>query len=126
VPLTSGAPNLRWDGANRLSQYPEQSLIVELQMRSDLRPQETWRRLVDQAVPRQQLGAGLRVTKTSLAAQPEGRVAFMFTPKHGSWINPISGIAVDFGLFTIFLPFKASNLKETSGGTKSEDARLPR
>jgi transposase len=26
-------------------------------------------------------------TKTRLAAQPEGRFTFVFTPKHGSWLN---------------------------------------
>ncbi|HKQ88150.1 MAG TPA: IS630 family transposase [Candidatus Acidoferrales bacterium] len=28
-----------------------------------------------------------RETKTWLAAQPDGRFAFVFTPKHGSWLN---------------------------------------
>jgi transposase len=30
-------------------------------------------------------------TKTWLAAQPEGRFEFVFTPKHGSWLNLIEG-----------------------------------
>jgi transposase len=30
-------------------------------------------------------------TKTWLAEQPEGRFAFTFTPKHGSWLNLIEG-----------------------------------
>src|SRR3954463_2214834 len=32
-----------------------------------------------------------RETKTWLAAQPNGRFAFVFTPKHGSWLNLIEG-----------------------------------
>jgi transposase len=32
-----------------------------------------------------------RETKTWLAAQPAGRFAFVFTPKHGSWLNLIEG-----------------------------------
>jgi hypothetical protein len=28
-----------------------------------------------------------RQTKTWLAAQPAGRFEFIFTPKHGSWLN---------------------------------------
>ena len=30
-------------------------------------------------------------TKAWLATQPEGRFAFVFTPKHGSWLNLIEG-----------------------------------
>jgi hypothetical protein len=30
-------------------------------------------------------------TKTWLAAQPEGRFSFVFTPKHGSWLNLVEG-----------------------------------
>ena len=30
-------------------------------------------------------------TSTWLAAQPEGRFSFVFTPKHGSWLNLIEG-----------------------------------
>jgi transposase len=30
-------------------------------------------------------------TKTWLAAQPDGRFEFIFTPKHGSWLNLIEG-----------------------------------
>ena len=30
-------------------------------------------------------------TKAWVAAQPEGRFAFVFTPKHGSWLNLIEG-----------------------------------
>ena len=30
-------------------------------------------------------------TKTWLAAQPEGRFTFVFTPKHGSWLNLVEG-----------------------------------
>ena len=30
-------------------------------------------------------------TRTWLAAQPEGRFAFVFTPKHGSWLNLVEG-----------------------------------
>ena len=30
-------------------------------------------------------------TKAWLAAQPDGRFAFTFTPKHGSWLNLIEG-----------------------------------
>jgi transposase len=30
-------------------------------------------------------------TRTWLAAQPERRFAFVFTPKHGSWLNLIEG-----------------------------------
>jgi DDE superfamily endonuclease len=30
-------------------------------------------------------------TKAWLAAQPEGRFQFTFTPKHGSWLNLIEG-----------------------------------
>ena len=30
-------------------------------------------------------------TKTWLAAQPDGRFAFVFTPKHGSWLNLVEG-----------------------------------
>ena len=26
-----------------------------------------------------------------MAAQPEGRFAFVFTPKHGSWLNMVEG-----------------------------------
>lgn len=32
-----------------------------------------------------------RETKTWLAAQPDGRFAFVFTPKHGSWLNLVEG-----------------------------------
>ena len=32
-----------------------------------------------------------RETRTWLAAQPGGRFAFVFTPKHGSWLNLIEG-----------------------------------
>jgi transposase len=32
-----------------------------------------------------------RETKAWLAAQPEGRFQFTFTPKHGSWLNLIEG-----------------------------------
>jgi transposase len=28
-------------------------------------------------------------TKAWLATQPEGRFTFVFTPKHGSWLNPV-------------------------------------
>jgi len=31
-------------------------------------------------------------TKAWVAAQPEGRFAFVFTPKHGSWLNLIEGL----------------------------------
>jgi transposase len=30
-------------------------------------------------------------TKAWLAQQPEGRLTFVFTPKHGSWLNLIEG-----------------------------------
>ena len=30
-------------------------------------------------------------TKTWLATQPEGRFTFVFTPKHGSWLNLVEG-----------------------------------
>ncbi len=30
-------------------------------------------------------------TKAWLAAQPEGRFTFIFTPKHGSWLNLVEG-----------------------------------
>ena len=30
-------------------------------------------------------------TKTWLDAQPEGRFTFVFTPKHGSWLNLVEG-----------------------------------
>ena len=30
-----------------------------------------------------------RETRAWIAAQPEGRFAFVFTPKHGSWLNLI-------------------------------------
>ena len=30
-------------------------------------------------------------TKAWLASQPEGRFAFVFTPKHGSWLNLVEG-----------------------------------
>ena len=30
-------------------------------------------------------------TKARLAAQPDGRFEFTFTPKHGSWLNLIEG-----------------------------------
>src|SRR5277367_2299694 len=30
-------------------------------------------------------------TKAWLAAQPEGRFTFVFTPKHGSWLNLVEG-----------------------------------
>jgi transposase len=32
-----------------------------------------------------------RETKAWLAAQPEGRFTFVFTPKHGSWLNLVEG-----------------------------------
>ena len=32
-----------------------------------------------------------RETKTWLAVQPDGRFAFVFTPKHGSWLNLVEG-----------------------------------
>src|SRR3954452_18741365 len=32
-------------------------------------------------------------TKAWVAAQPEGRFAFVFTPKHGSWLNLIEGFS---------------------------------
>jgi hypothetical protein len=32
-----------------------------------------------------------RETKAWLAAQPEGRFQFVFTPKHGSWLNLVEG-----------------------------------
>src|SRR5215472_13681764 len=32
-----------------------------------------------------------RETKTWLAARPAGRFQFVFTPKHGSWLNLIEG-----------------------------------
>jgi transposase len=31
-------------------------------------------------------------TKAWVAAQPEGRFAFVFTPKHGSWLNLVEGL----------------------------------
>jgi transposase len=31
-------------------------------------------------------------TKTWLATQPEGRFTFVFTPKHGSWLNLVEGL----------------------------------
>jgi transposase len=31
-------------------------------------------------------------TKAWLATQPEGRFSFVFTPKHGSWLNLIEGL----------------------------------
>src|SRR5437660_1582496 len=31
-------------------------------------------------------------TKAWVAAQPEGRFSFIFTPKHGSWLNIIEGL----------------------------------
>ena len=30
-------------------------------------------------------------TRTWVAAQPEGRFTFVFTPKHGSWLNLVEG-----------------------------------
>ncbi len=30
-------------------------------------------------------------TNKWLAAQREGRFSFVFTPKHGSWLNPVEG-----------------------------------
>ena len=35
-------------------------------------------------------------TKTWLAAQPDGRFEFTFTPKHGSWLNLIEGFFSKF------------------------------
>jgi transposase len=37
-----------------------------------------------------------RETKTWLAAQPAGRFEFIFTPKHGSWLNLIEGFFSKF------------------------------
>jgi transposase len=37
-----------------------------------------------------------RETRTWLAAQPAGRFAFTFTPKHGSWLNLIEGFFSKF------------------------------
>jgi transposase len=34
---------------------------------------------------------GSRETRAWLAAQPEGRFTFVFTPKHGSWLNLVEG-----------------------------------
>src|SRR5215471_17755895 len=34
-----------------------------------------------------------RETKTWLKAQPDGRFAFVFTPKHGSWLNLVEGFS---------------------------------
>src|SRR5205814_8902172 len=48
-----------------------------------------------------------RETKAWLAAQPDGRFAFVFTPKHGSWLNLIEG-------FSLKLPAPCS---ATSGST---------
>ncbi len=31
-------------------------------------------------------------TRKWLAAQPEGRFTFVFTPEHGSWLNLIEGL----------------------------------
>jgi len=33
----------------------------------------------------------LQETKAWLAARPEGRFQFVFTPKHGSWLNLVEG-----------------------------------
>jgi transposase len=37
-----------------------------------------------------------RETKTWLAAQPDGRFEFTFTPKHGSWLNLVEGFFSKF------------------------------
>src|SRR5499433_443733 len=37
-----------------------------------------------------------RETRAWLAAQPAGRFEFTFTPKHGSWLNPVEGFFSKF------------------------------
>jgi hypothetical protein len=49
-----------------------------------------------------------RETKTWLAAQPDGRFAFVFTPKQGSWLNLIEGF---------FSPKRPAPCCATSGST---------
>jgi hypothetical protein len=47
----------------------------------------------DQADPRQSNHSAnaSKETKAWLDAQPEGRFTFVFTPKHGSWLNLVEG-----------------------------------
>jgi transposase len=45
----------------------------------------------DQVKPRQSFGAHLQATKAWLATRPERRFTFVFTPKHGSWLNLVEG-----------------------------------
>ena len=40
-------------------------------------------------------------TKAWLGAQPKGRFAFMFTPKHGFWLNLIEGFVTKMVLDAI-------------------------
>ncbi len=44
-----------------------------------------------QADPRQSLGAHLQGDEGLDRSQPEGRFSFVFTPKHGSWLNLVEG-----------------------------------
>ena len=50
-------------------------------------------------------------TKTWVAAQPEGRFSFVFTPKHGSWLNLIEGL---------FSKMARSMLRHIRVGSKAE------
>ena len=60
-------------------------------------------------------------TKKWLAAQPEGRFTFVFTPKHGSWLNLVEGF---------FSKMARSDApphpRRLQGRTQSEDPRLSR
>jgi len=50
-------------------------------------------------------------TKAWVAAQPEGRFSFVFTPKHGSWLNLIEGL---------FSKMARSMLRHIRVGSKAE------
>ena len=49
------------------------------------------RRYRDQGHPGQSFGACVEGNQEWLAAQREGRFSFVFTPKHGSWLNLVEG-----------------------------------
>ena len=54
-------------------------------------------------------------TRAWLAAQPAGRFAFTFTPKHGSWLNLIEGF---------FSKFARSVLRHIRVASKQELTQL--
>jgi hypothetical protein len=62
-----------------------------------------------------------RETKAWLAAQPEGRFQFTFTPKHGSWLNLIEAISIATGSLAGNVCSSASSSSQSRWASRRED-----